>query len=377
VLSLNEAGEIASLVHRSAAAYGGRTALVYKSHRWSFSELSRTVNAFAKHIASQVSPGDRVAIVAASSDLAAIGILAAMAARAVAVPLHPDVPAPRLRLILKECAAALTIADSVSDVAACGWAGPIRPLERVGPPTTPVPTEARPPEPDDIAVILYTSGSTRSPRGVVCPHRQLAFGIEATNRIVGNTCDDVILSARPLSFVYGLHQLFLALASGATLVVAGNLSMGTVFPKLVAQERVTGLPLVPSAVAGLLQSGVLQRAALPSLRYVTSTGDSLAPAHVGALRRALPGLSVFPMYGLTECGRAAVLPSWMLDGHESSVGFPLPGTSVRILKTDGTLAGPNEEGELRVRGPQRVKRLLEKRRADARAISSRPGHRRA
>jgi long-chain acyl-CoA synthetase len=350
LIPLNDVREVGTLAYRAAAEYGAGTALVHKSRRWTFVELSRRVGALAHCIAKQTKPGDRVAIVASNSDFTAIAILATMSARAVAVPV-PDIPGAPLRFILDGCAATLVLAETAPNVAASGWAGPICALEPTILSATPKQVEPHAAEPDDIAAILYTSGSTRFPRGVVCPHRQLAFGVDATNRIVGNTCDDVILSARSLSFVYGLHQLFMALASGATLILSGDPPLGIISPKLLVEERVTGLPLVPSAVAALLRSRNLVRFALPSLRYVTSTGEYLAPAHIAALRRAVPGLSVFSMYGLTECGRVAILPPRLLDGHESSVGLPLPGTRVRIVKTDGTPAATHEEGELRVSGP--------------------------
>jgi acyl-CoA synthetase (AMP-forming)/AMP-acid ligase II len=98
------------------------------------------------------------------------------------------------------------------------------------------------PMPDDVAAIFYTSGSTRTPRGVTCRHGQMAFCTAAINSVIGKTPEDVILSSRPLSFDYGFYQVLLALAAAATLAFTGNIAVATTLPSVVVREHVTGYP---------------------------------------------------------------------------------------------------------------------------------------
>lgn len=345
--------DVASLVRDAAERHGERVALLHKGRRWTFEELSATIEEAAVRIASVARPGARVAVVAHNSDLTALALLAAMRAGVIAVPLHPETPKPRLRAILDDCDPALVLVEEKEETAAAlhprhvdDLAAVVRYCRR-----SRVASALPLPAADDVAAIFYTSGSTRTPRGVVCRHRQMTFCTRAIGGVIGNRPDDVILSALPLSFDYGFYQVLLAIAAGARLIVAGQLAVATTLATIIAQERVTGLPLVPSMVGALLHSRVLKRGNFASLRYITSTGDVLPPAHIAALREELPQLTVIPMYGLTECKRVAILPPGMLDGRERSVGLPLPGTTVRIVLEDGRPADIGEVGELCVRGP--------------------------
>jgi long-chain acyl-CoA synthetase len=343
--------EIASLPRRAAEAFGSRPALVFATRRWTFERLYECISAVVRRIATRASHGERVIVIAPNSDQAVIAILGTLTAGAVAVPLQVDTRASRLRAILEDCAPALVLCDVPRLDNMCEWGGPVETLDAIcATPWNGRFEPERPVDPADTAVILYTSGSTGIARGVACPHRQVAFCTTAINRVVGNTDSDVILSSRPLSFVYGFHQVLLALSAGSTLIIYRDMSMASL-ARTVIDEHVTGLPLAPSLIAALLHSRVLERVALRSVRYITSTGDTLPPAHIRTLRAALPDVAVMPMYGLTECGRVSVMPAGMLEGREESVGLPVPKTGVRIVGNSGRAVATGEAGELLVHGP--------------------------
>jgi len=206
-------------------------------------------------------------------------------------------------------------------------------------------------EPTDIAAIIYTSGSTNYPKGVVAPHGKIVFATMAINSVLQNSENDVILCGIPLSFDYGLYQIFLAFESGAKLVLEREFRVPMDIPRLIKVHGVTGLPGVPALFAMLLRSGLLERVELPTLRYITSTGDVFPQAHIAQLRIFLPTVTIIPMYGLTECKRVSIMPMGALDRHMNSVGLPLPGTRVKIVDEFDHVVEFGVTGQLIVQGP--------------------------
>lgn len=200
-------------------------------------------------------------------------------------------------------------------------------------------------EKNDLVYILYTSGSTGSPKGVMASCRQVMFCIDAINERLHNGPEDCILCVLPISFDYGLYQIFLALKYGAKLILLNNPMMQQI-PNLLKQEQVTAFPAMPAMLSMILKTGLLQRVSLPNLRYISSTGDDLPVELIRCLHHLLPHIYVFPMYGLTECKRVSIMPENRWDKiWAGSCGTPLLDTEVYLehITEGGT-------GELVVRG---------------------------
>jgi len=313
-------------------------------------EMDRRADAFAAALRRQGGrPGERVLLVC-RNDLAAVAALfGTLRAGLVAVPLDPETPQGRLRFVAENC----------RPVAACvigaenDWKHPLG-LPRIdpAPPVEDAPAPIREAlNPEALALLVYTSGSTSHPKAVMAPHGAVLFAARAINGVLGNTRRDVILDVLPFAFDYGLYQIFLATEAGARLVlVPANLGV-LALPELLARHQVTGLPATPTLLALLMRSRLLKRMALPTLRYVTSTGDVLPPTRLRGLQGLLPGVAIHPMYGLTECKRVSILPGGACKDFEGSVGLPLPGTSVEIVDEAGRSVSPGTVGELLVRGP--------------------------
>ena len=202
----------------------------------------------------------------------------------------------------------------------------------------------------DLAAIMFTSGTTREPLGVVSYHGNIRFATNAINSVIGNGPTDVILCGVPFSFDYGLYQVFLSVGVGATLFAQDGFRVPAAVAGTVVQHGVTGLPAVPSLLAMMLRGGVFERTPMPTLRYVTSTGDVLPTAHIERIRQLVPAVRIYSMYGLTECKRVSILAPEDLDSQAGSVGRPLPGTRCSLLRDDGAEI-PTGEGLLLVRGP--------------------------
>jgi acyl-CoA ligase (AMP-forming) (exosortase A-associated) len=200
----------------------------------------------------------------------------------------------------------------------------------------------------DMAAILYTSGSTGRPKGVVLSHRNLIVGAESVSHYLGNDCHDVILAALPLSFDAGFSQLTTAFSTGAHVVLMNYLLPGDVV-RLCAKHGVTGLTCVPPLWIQLAEQCWTPEASA-SLRYFANTGGRMPRATLDRLRAIFPGAAPFLMYGLTEAFRSTYLDPAEVDRRPDSIGKAIPDAEILVVRDDGSLCDPNEEGELVHRG---------------------------
>ena len=201
----------------------------------------------------------------------------------------------------------------------------------------------------DLACIIYTSGTTGEPKGVAIAHRHVIAAANTIAASLGNTEDDVILCALPLTFTYGTYQMFVTFMTGARLVLEKRMNFAAQVLKPLAAEKVTGFAGVPTTFNQLVQFEDFNTSEYPTLRYVTCAGGAMQTGPYRQLRRAFPDLKVHLMYGQTECARIACLPPEFADERPDSVGFPPPHTEVFIIDEEGQRLGSNQNGELVVR----------------------------
>ncbi|MFJ6694924.1 class I adenylate-forming enzyme family protein [Streptomyces sp. NPDC091272] len=222
-----------------------------------------------------------------------------------------------------------------------------------------VPVDAAPPSAEsrqpcisvDAVALTYTSGSTAMPKAVVSTHRQVLFAASAVQEVLRYQAGDRIFSCLPLSFDYGLYQVYLACASGAHLVLGDSSQAGPGLLTALRDHGATVLPLVPSLASNLLRLLARSDSAPPPLRLVTNTGAALSPGLSAQLRQAVPNLAVVPMYGLTECKRVSIGEPDLDLVRPGSVGRPLRDTEVYAAGPDGLPLPAGQTGELVVRGP--------------------------
>jgi amino acid adenylation domain-containing protein len=203
----------------------------------------------------------------------------------------------------------------------------------------------------DVAALMYTSGSTGLPKGVMFTHDNLLKGAEIVADYLAMGPADRVLSVLSWSFDYGFSQVLSTMWAGGTVVVARS-AHGPDICRLLAQSRITGLAAVPplwEILTGRLSSFLRQE--LPHLRYVTNSGGVMRPGALAAVRQAHPATSVYLMYGLTEAFRSTYLPPELVDRHPGSMGRAIPGTEILVLDEEGRPCPPGEVGELVHRGP--------------------------
>jgi acyl-CoA synthetase (AMP-forming)/AMP-acid ligase II len=202
-------------------------------------------------------------------------------------------------------------------------------------------------------------------------HQNVVAAATSITTYLENTSDDIILNVLPIAFDYGLYQVLMAFKVGATLVLEKSFAFPQHIINRAEEEKVTGLPLVPTMAALLLGQRNLAPGVLPSLRYITNTAAALPPTHIERLQALFPHVRLYSMYGLTECKRCTWLPPAELKKRISSVGIAIPGTEAYVADEAGNKAAPNVVGELVIRGAHVMKGYWENPEATARAL--RPG----
>jgi amino acid adenylation domain-containing protein len=369
-------------LERSAAKHPDKTALVFKKKRFGWGEI----HALAGRIASAlrglgVRRGDRVVLYMDNAPELAAGIFGVLAADGIFSVVNAQTKTDKLAYMLNDCRARAVITDRVLErfytpafeeakhlehalvvelgdgarqvgkVRCHDFAATIGAADPAWTPPRTIPT--------DLAAIIYTSGSTGDPKGVMLTHHNMVSAAESITTYLGNQPDDVVLDVLPLSFDYGLYQWLMVNQFGGTLVLEQSFNYPAAVLKLIEEEKVTGLPVVPT-IASILRQWEQKGARLEHIRYVTNTAAALSLTHIETLKRLCPNARLYSMYGLTECKRVCYLPPELLDKKPLSVGVPMPNMEVFVMRPDGTECAPDEEGELVVRGPHVMRGYWEK-----------------
>jgi long-chain acyl-CoA synthetase len=379
-------------LEESARNHGPKTALVVGQTRLSYQDLDAHSQQLANSLADRgVRRHDRVLVVMENCLETAVAVFGILKAGATFSVINASTKVGKLAYIVGDCepAAILTSGRLLSVVAevlesslatrrplvfaagldggsimpdtlsfeAC-YRGSTSPVEHGG-------------SEDDLAMLVYTSGSTGRPKGVMMTHRNVDAASSSIISYLESTADDIIFNALPLAFDYGLYQLLMSVRIGATLVLEKSFAFPAAMFDLMRRENVTGLPLVPTMAALILQMRNLAPDPVPSLRYITNTAAALPAEHIKRLQQLFPRSSLFSMYGLTECKRCTYLPPPELDRRPTSVGIPIPGTEAYVVNEHGEVVAPGETGELVVQGPHVMRGYWRDETASARAL--RPG----
>ena len=204
--------------------------------------------------------------------------------------------------------------------------------------------------PEDVAVLIYTSGSTAAPKAVIGPHGAVTFACRAINEVLRYRPDDVVFCRFPLSWDYGLYKVLLACLGRSELVLAGEES-DLLLLRRMRETGATVVPIVPSLATMIATLAARDTEPPPPVRMFTNTGAALPPATIEALRAAFPGAKVVRQFGQTECKRVSIMPPELDGERPQSVGLPLPGTTVSILDGGGRALPSGAVGEIVVAGP--------------------------
>jgi amino acid adenylation domain-containing protein len=355
--------DLKSLFERSAAEYAQRTAVTCDGVSLSYDELNRRANKLAHElIARGVRTDHLVAIAMERNTDLVIGLLAILKAGGAYLPIDLAYPAERIRFMLEdgEPVVILTqthLADRFADMERDKLLlVDTTALDGTGDESDPVVTI----DPDQLAYVMYTSGSTGQPKGVMITHHNVGRLLTATQPWYQFGQDDVWSFFHSYAFDVSVYEMWGAFAYGGRLVVVPYLVSRTPddFLRLLASEGVTVLSQTPSAFRQVMNAleQAPDLAARLRIRYVIFAGEklefhSLAPWFA---RPELRAARLINMYGITET-TVHVTFFEVLESHlgqtRSLIGIPMPDLQLHLLDDERKPVPVGEVGELYVGGP--------------------------
>jgi amino acid adenylation domain-containing protein len=318
--------------------------------------------------------GDRVGIYLHKSIEAVASILGILKCGAAYVPVDPIAPASRNASILNNCSVKTAITetcfapDLIKESASIGsapeliiidhveaGAGLARALE--GPHEQQFSEAVKRAGGDDLAYILYTSGSTGKPKGVMLSHRNAVSFVDWCIETFQPRQDDRFSSHAPLHFDLSIFDLYVAFASGASLILIPE-DIGKEPGKLANLIAASGITIwysAPSILSLLVQYGSLNKYEYGSLRMVLFAGEVFPVKHLRALTEKLPKPRYFNLYGPTETNVCTFYEVPAKISQDRTEPFPIGKTCKhlrgRVLDENGCAVNTGERGELCIAGP--------------------------
>lgn len=343
-------------------------ALISRGQSTTYGELRQQVSRLRGGLLGVgLDPGDRVGIVAANNWYFVVSYLAVLGAGGVAVPVNPMSPIPEVERELAASGARVVMAGPTARPTVAG-------LNRAALPalecvvisgegsdvpggvllddllaSEPAPIVDR--GPDDLAVLIFTSGTAGSPKAAMLTHGNLLTNLEQCQAHPGRSQgpDDVVFGVLPLFHIFGLNVVLgLSFVAGATVLLVERFDPQSAMDSIVSHgvTVVSGAPTMWAALAALPGT---RPGDLATVRLATSGAAKLDPQVQRAIADRF-GVGIVEGYGLTEAS-PVVTSGTGLAAPEGSIGVPLPGVHVRLVDADGQDSLVGDAGELWVKGP--------------------------
>ena len=300
-----------------------------------------------------------------NSDTLPVALFGAALAGIPFSPINYRAPDEQLRGILARVAGGMMIADDdeVERLGACGAAHVITKGELAAATSEPVEAEHPFVDPEEIAVLLFTSGTTSEPKAAILRHRHLVSYIIGSVEFLGCSPAEAQLICVPPYHIAGMAAILSSLYAGRRIMYLPTFDADE-WVATAAAEHVTHAMVVPTMLGRILGAIESSGTSLPALRHLSYGGGRMPLELVERTLRDMPQVDLVNAYGLTETSStiAMLTPEDHREAFASeepavrarlgSVGRPLPSLEVEVRGEDDSVLGPNEKGEIWVRGEQ-------------------------
>lgn len=347
-----------SFLYESAMKFPEKIFVMDQGTEWTYREVYRRTAGLAGHIMGYgIRPGDRVLICLDNSVEYIAAFFSVFLANAIAVPVNKSTSPENIRFVVKDMSPALVLSSSLFIDRVLGKLDidPARMVKVDGVLRTLPQEDIRETEllsglsQDSSlpAMILYTSGTTRSPKGVTLTHQNLLANTASILQYLRLTAEDSVLATINFSYSYGNSLLLTHTCAGGALVIENRVAYPLTILEQLYLSRVTGFSTVGSYLNILLKQNALQECHLKHLRYMTFAGEGTNYEDIVKLNRLAPHLRIFIMYGQTEAAaRLSYLEPELIFEKPRSIGKGIPGVTLRVVNEEGRDVEPGETGEI-------------------------------
>lgn len=336
-------------------ANASRTAIVSSEGTLFYADLGKRVSALAAEFDSLgVRPGDRIALLLPNGPGFVIGYFAIMALGAIVVPLNEHYEQTELVSLLNECAVSILFTSQefqpLCETVLVKCRSECRLVLVQGHAVTAdvslddfkVEIDAQSP-----AMYQYSSGSTGHPKRIARTHANLLFELDSLMDTLGLTSEDRFLGVAPFSHVNGLMRSMMAsIRAGATLYPRVKFERNAV-ADAIEKNQLSVFIGVPFMFSTLAQTNFVRRPDFSSLRHCISASAPM-PVKFNRLFQEKFGMYVRQLYGSTETGTISINVQPAIERTLESVGTPIRGVQVKVIRDDGRIAAPGEMGEFAV-----------------------------
>lgn len=338
---------ILSEIERHAVEMPEKTAVIESAKEVTYAQLWKRIMAASAYYQSVGKKGDRVVLAANKSISFVYSYFGAQLAGLITVTVDSAVNPLRLERIC-ESAAPIAMFGSLElsgDRFPCKPFPDIEELE-----DTHVPQDAFPDE-EDMADILFTTGTTGFPKGVVLSHSNEFCAAKMINEFIGNDSSDIELLALPISHSFGLGRLRCVLLKGGTIDLLGSFANMKRFFQEMETRKATGFGMVPASWNYIKKmSGARIKDYADQIKYIEIGSAPMKREDKELLVRLLPDTKICMHYGLTEASRSAFLCFNREQEHLDSIGLPSPGVDIKIMDENGVVVENGQSGEICVKG---------------------------
>lgn len=349
-------------IFKNAEIYPQKIALIsgFEPHTnsLSYSVLVDKIINYAEYLSTKANYKKKAIVISASQSIEFVcSYFAIHLVGAIAVPINPQLPDAKLQLMIDQCSAKLVILnrtaklsnnaeiinfDSLSNYEGSGMLGSLQfPMQK------------------DFADILFTTGTTGFPKGVMLTHHNIFSGASNINNFICNTTQDIELSPMPLSHSFALARLRCNLMIGATIVLANGLLLPGKIYKQLEETKATGFSSVPAGIAILFKFGEEKLAKFKNQLNYLEIGSSPMPLiHKEKLMELLPHTRICMHYGLTEASRSSFIEFHSDKDFLDSIGKPTSGVKLEIRNNKKNKCSTGENGEIVLQGNSIAKKYV-------------------